>query len=276
MTKNSLSVRLIFSLGMVAFSSACSSSSPPVPIGSGGSGPAGGNVGTGGGDPGAGGAPASPNSIALGGSWADTTGNTVGIQGAFYILEDAVKEGALIEGDGLVHSDFDDAANPTPGVIDASKFDDTTPAPCISGVAAQVKAADPAAEKPYSEIWGGGIGMNLNEVGGEGSTPMPYDAVAAGVAGFEFTVSGDVQGATVRFKATQAGLTDDFCKTISVVPGQTVKVLLNELEHSCWEPDGVLLDTTKLEAIQWQIVTKDSTAYTITNFCVNSLAWVAQ
>lgn len=278
MTKTSLSVGLLFTLGLVAFSSACSSSTPPVPIGSGGTaGPAGGGVGTGGGDTGAGGsASLLTNPILFNGSWTPADQNTVGIQGSFFILEDSVKDGALLPPDGLVHSDFDDASAPT-AEIDFSKFSDTTPEPCISGNAAKVEnLADPAAEKPYSEIWGGGIGMKLNETGGEDSVASPFDAVAAGIGGFEFQVSGDVTAATVRFKATQMGSTADFCKAITVVPGQVVKVMFSELEHECWSPNtDKTLDLTQLEAIQWQIVTDDKTAHKVTNFCVKSLGWVA-
>jgi hypothetical protein len=287
MTKTSLAVRMLFPTGCLALSLACSSTGP-VPLGSGGTG-AGGLVGpaggaAAGGDGAVGGAPTGgaaglTNDIPLGGSYTSGDTNTVGIQGAFYILEDSVKDGALVPEDGLVHSDFDDASAPTLDVIDASTFSATTPKPCISGTAQQ--AIDPAApvgtEPPYDKIWGGGIGMNLNTPTGEGTSPMAYDATAHGVAGFEFQVSGTVAaGATVRFKATQVGMSEDFCKAITVVPGTTVKVLLSELKHMCWGDDGTLvLDTTQLEALQWQIVTGKDASYKVTDFCVEKLGWVA-
>jgi hypothetical protein len=268
MIKTSRSVQSVFVAATLASTFACSGKSGPAPLGTGGS-----DAAVGGSGSGAGGAASTfTNPIPFHGAWTPGAENTAGIQGAFYILEDLIKDNAPLA-DGLTHSNLWEKGFPD-GLTDFSKFNDMTPLPCIEGDVAVV--ADPAnpSSPPYDAIWGGGIGMNLNEEGGEGSSPMPFDASAKGITGFEFKMSGDAQSATLRFKATQAGLTDDFCYKISPVPGQAVKVRFSELKHSCWEPDDVALDVTKLEAIQWQIVTDVTSPHKVTNFCITELGYL--
>jgi hypothetical protein len=277
MIKTSRSVQMVLAAATLASTFACSSgTSGPKPIGSGGSGVGvGGGAPAGGGDPGASGGAASTltNPIPFIGAWTPLDQNAAGIQGAFYILEDSAADGAVVPADGLVHSDFD-PVSATDTATEPSKFDDGTTSICISGTAAQV--TDPAnpATPPYDKIWGGGIGMNLSQ-DDDGGAPMPFDASAKGITGFEFKMTGDVQSATIRFKATQAGLVEDFCAKITILPGQPIQVRFADLTHMCWGTDGTMtLDVTQLEAIQWQIVTGTASPYNITNFCVTELGYL--
>jgi hypothetical protein len=281
--KTSVSL-LIGSVGLVALAtSACSpkKGSDPIVVTTGGTSSTGGGGGTGvggGADP-AGGGSGLGNTIAISNVWIDKTGNSVGIQGAFFVLEDGVKDGAALS-DGLPHSDFTADVDPLEEA-GVSKFSDTS-TPCISGTAAMVMAADGVTECGFAagdeecnfdSTWGGGIGLNLNETGGEESVKSSFNASAAGITGFKFDLSGDVGGATVRFKAVPTGVTTDFCKTVTAEFPGTVSVNLADILSECWADGGIPVDTTAIESLQWQIVTDNKAPHTVANFCVSNLEW---
>jgi len=206
------------------------------------------------------------------GTWVDGSGpaGEYNIQGAFFVLEDSVENGSPVS-DGLTHTDL------TP-----DSFDESTAKPCVSGTVAQVTNADGGECDPagsdcqWSAQWGGGIGLNLNETGGEASTQSPTDLVAAGVKGFSFRISGDVGGATLRFKIKDAANNaEDFCT--SIVPNSVNTVLISELKHQCWGSAGTLsVDATQATQLQWQIVTSASASYTVSNFCIEEIAVVTE
>lgn len=265
----SCTIRNILGLGlMVAALAGCDDGGGSGAQGSGGSSNSGGSSSSGGengGDDGVEGTLIFTGS----GSWIDGAGpaGQFGIQGAFFVLEDSVKDGVPVN-DGLTHTDL------TP-----DEFGEGID-PCVSGTVAMVTNAageqcDPAgSDCEWSAIWGGGIGLNLNETGGENSTQQPLDLGAAGVTGFSFRLSGDVEGATVRFKIKdQPNEAEDFC--VAVMPNGVSTVRFNELKHMCWGSDGTLsVDTTKALQLQWQIVTTASRDYNVNNFCIEELAVV--
>jgi hypothetical protein len=206
------------------------------------------------------------------GSWVDGTTNTKGIQGSFFVLEDSMKDGVLVV-DTLQHTDL------TP-----DEFDENTPKPCVTGRVAPVTATDGVTECGFNAgdaecdwgTWGGGIGFNLNETGevdGAASVKSTWDATAAGVTGFTFDISDGGFSGTIRFKAKMEGSTEDFC---AVVENGSNSVALADLKYHCWEAseaaDGTL-DVTKLVQLEWQLVTAAGTEYTVTDFCVNSVAY---
>ena len=286
--KTSITLLGLITLGSTSLLLGCSEEAPNP--GTGGTGTGGvvvpsaggsgvGGASTGGGDA-TGGADASGGSTSNlifdgTGTWVDGTANLVGIQGAFFILEDSVKDGAPVS-DSLTHTDFtaDTGAVEDP----VSEFSEETVMPCISGTAAVVTTADgmecdPAGSNcAWDSLWGGGIGLNLNESGGDDSVQSTWDATANGVTGFEFTLTGDVAGATLRFKAVDAGKEgEDFCAEISV--GPNTQVLLDDLKHMCWGADGTLtLDKTNLSQVQWQVVTDPASDHAVTNLCIASIS----
>lgn len=201
------------------------------------------------------------------GTWVEKTENTVGIQGSFFVLEDSMKGGLPVE-DSLQHTD-----------LSPDEFDDATEKPCVSGTVAKVTASDGVTECGFGagdepcdfDTWGGGIGFNLDEPGGENSVGVPWSAVEHGVTGFKFNISNGGFTGDIRFKATMEGSDQDFCTAIS--DGDN-SVLLTDLKHMCWGSDGTeTLDTTKLLQLQWQLVTKAGTEYSVTDFCVNGVEW---
>jgi hypothetical protein len=183
------------------------------------------------------------------------------------VLEDSVENGAPVS-DGLTHTDL------TPDM-----FDENTAKPCVSGTVAQVTNADGGACDPagsdcaWSALWGGGIGLNLNETGGDASVMSPVDLTSQGVTGFSFRVSGDAGGATLRFKVKDAANnSQDFCASIS---DGVNTIMLSDLKHECWGATGTLsLDPSQAVQLQWQLVTSASASYTVSNFCIEELAVV--
>jgi len=245
-----------------------------------------GGAGTGGsGATGAGGGGAVSSTFFAGeGTWVAMEGNSKGIQGAFFILEDSIKNDEPVV-DDLTHSDVHADTGGT-DVDGFSKFDDTTEKPCISGTVTQVtdetgamdcNASDPE-DTPgacqWGAQWGAGIGLNLNETGGEESVKSTWDALANGVAGFKFTASGMAPGATLRVKIKNAGSDEDFCSEFQIVPGTEVEVAWADFEHMCWGSDGTMSPVlTAIESLQWQIVSSASEGYDVTNFCIETVSW---
>lgn len=246
-----------------SFTVACGGDDEPETI-NGGDGDGDGSGGTTPGD-GDGDAPAAGTPIFSGvGAWIDGTTNDVGIQGSFFVLEDSMKDSVPVS-DGLTHTDM------TPDT-----FDDMTAKPCVSGSLAAVTGpggaeCDPAgSDCEWSAIWGGGIGLNLNETGGDASTKMAYDA--SGLTGFAFETSGTTGGAVVRFKAKMEGSDQDFCTAVPIGANQ---VALTDLKHNCYT-GGVAsetLDVTKLVQLEWQIVPEAGTSYTVTDFCIEYVGY---
>ena len=202
------------------------------------------------------------------GTWIDGEDNTRGIQGSFFVLEDSMKDSEPVPDDDLSHTD-----------LSPDEFAEDTSAPCVSGVIGAVtdidgEECDPmdlgGTECEWSAVWGGGIGVNLNETGGEDSDVNAWNATAAGVTGFSFATSGSLGGAVLRFKAKMLGSDEDFCTNVAV--GST-SVDLSELRHNCFA-GGVAtqaLDLTQIEQINWQIVSDANTFFTVTDFCIDSL-----
>ena len=189
-----------------------------------------------------------------------------GIDGGFYILEDSVKDGVLVE-DTLLHTDFDAFDSD----LEPSDFSEST-APCITGTLAMVTdelgdscqlTSDYCA---WGDLWGGGIGLSLKIVDDEA---VAWDAAAAGVTGFSFQVSGSVGSAPVRFMVEDLG-GNQFCvEKVSV--GSTVSVPFTKLVHNCWDPGALDLDPTQIKSISWQFVPNASTDFPISEFCVDSV-----
>ena len=285
--KTSLSLVCLIAL-VSSFTAACGDGGDgPVPLTGGSTGSGGSGSGS---TTGSGGA-AQTNVLFEGsGTWVEGDDNTVGIQGAFYILEDGVKDDMPVD-DGFMHTDFTADTGNLDEPAGVSKFtEEGTVKPCISGTAVQVTdetgavgcnaaaAEDVAGACQWSAQWGGGIGLNLNETGegpnGEMSVKSPYDALANGVQGFTFVASGDAGGATLRVKATNVGSDQDFCDEFTIVPGQAVTVQWSDLKHMCWGTAGdQVLNLENLEALQWQVVTDQNDPHTVTNFCIESISW---
>lgn len=256
---------------------------PQVDTGSGGSNSGGSDSSSGGNDDGSGGKSSGGNSSggrSSGGNSSggapnqdgvqifDGTGVGVGseefaIDGGFYILEDSVTDGALIaEPEG--HTDLDPLdSTDEPSTLELSSY------PCVSGTLAQVVDADglicetdtDACE--WESYWGGGLALTLD------STTESWDADAVGVDGFQFSLSGSIDGAPLRFVVEDTD-GEQFCVD-GVRVGSSVRVDFSDLEHQCWQPTSMNLDPSKIRSIAWQLVPNASQSFAIEQLCVDNL-----
>jgi hypothetical protein len=184
--------------------------------------------------------------------WAPLEANTLGIQGAFYVVADSFEAGnSLIEGD----------------------FAGTRA--CATGIAAQVLPG-PDGAPLYATYWGALMGFNLSQEAGS-DTPLPYDAASHGILGFGFNIAGSdplPPGGILRFNVKVSGDSSIYCTELRM-PGLQV-AYLSEVRQNCWafDPTAPTPDLTRLEALHWQYATNESYGYAF-DLCINDLfAWV--
>jgi hypothetical protein len=164
-------------------------------------------------------------------------------------------------------------APPTDGGI--ATFPQMTPGTmCLSGTAAQVIGTPP----DYSNIFGIGIGLDFNNPSGTVGT---YDATMNHVTGFQFTVAGLPMG-TVRVELQEPATDtsgDAWSYTVTANGQVTVNLKsgtgAGDLSPAFTPPMGTTeppFDPTKLEAIQFHVVTNKTASIMVNNFCISDLA----
>ena len=200
--------------------------------------------------------------------------DTIGIVGAWYAYGDCWGANGAPPGDcetkGM-HTEMQCSAitSPTPaGDAGAGFPPNGMGAMCLSGTAAQV-IGNPA---DYSNIFGIGIGLDFNNMGG---SKMPYDAASHKVVGFEFDVSGlPASPGQVRVEfpipATDTS-GDSWSYTLPAGSGH-VQVLFSQLAPSFMTMNEPMFDPSKVESIQFHVVTVTTAAIPVMNLCVNNLA----
>lgn len=186
-------------------------------------------------------APGTGTDLVVAESWVDAATNGVGIQGAFFTYQDG-------SGRTLI------TADPTR----------TQTGYCVAGTSAEVL------EGNFAGTYGAVAALNLSQdVGSEAL--KPYDATAHGVVGFGFEISGNTGGA-LRFVVKQYLTHDGFC--INNVPdcasGCSVEYRIDELTQNCWTAGGPTPVPTSLQALEWQITTREGLA-TDFDYCIENL-----
>lgn len=117
--------------------------------------------------------------------------NAAGIVGSWFFFSDSVpgSSGQSCEDAGFSEDQCSKLVTPTGPIFTPSDL--STGSMCTSGVAAQL-INDPTTMMPaYGEIYGVGIGFNLNNSGAR----LPYDAPAHGITGFSFVIDSPPLGA---------------------------------------------------------------------------------
>lgn len=245
--------RSVIGLGfMVAALAACDSGGSgggAATEGTGNTGSGGSTNGTGGGGS-TDGPPANSVELAPENGWVPAEGNTVGVQGALYTFAD---DG----GSTISPADFSMASE-----ICVQGEGHTVEMPCDAG----------PADECYGYFWGAGVGFNLNQEvesapGAGDNPPQPYNADTLGVTGFYFEISGPNVPTRLRFKAKVAGDDADYCTSITE-GGQAIEFI--DLKKSCWMSEAGAVDTTNIEAVQWQVYT-DAAGPTPFDFCISNI-----
>lgn len=149
-------------------------------------------------------------------------------------------------------------------IIEPGEYgDETDDAVCASGHAPQV------IDEQYDIMWGAGVGVFLApEMDGE---VVPYDAIAEGVVGFAFNLTGVPSDGQLRFHLD--GYEDEgiYCSAALLQEGYN-EVLFSDLTRDCWDPESesATPDLTRLENMQWQIVTNSEFGYDY-DFCISDI-----
>jgi hypothetical protein len=153
---------------------------------------------------------------------------------------------------------FDDGVNETTCVTDTPPWDATEMAMCITGTT--VERTDP---DDYT-AWGAGIGASLNDQDGD---KEPFDADAAGITGFKFTVSGTLDGATLLFLIPTKTTSEEGPPEFTAKVGANT-VSFDDVVQPEWAgTDGP--NTEKLYELKWQIKGGDTTSSY--SFCISNL-----
>lgn len=213
--------------------------------------------------------------------------NSLGIQGAWYAYGDDWGNNGAPPGDcetkGMhAASACSSITFPPPGSLSdaggdagfSSSFPQSTPGTmCLSGTAAKVISSD------YSNIFGIGIGLDLNNQGG---VKMTYNATMNKVIGFSFKIAGIPTGAAVRVElpipATDSAGSDSWAYTVMADGSYQIDLTTSASDSHAlkpaFTPTGTQppFDPTKIESIQFHVPTNTSAAITIpdsTRLCVS-------
>lgn len=152
---------------------------------------------------------------------------------------------------------FDDGEVETTCVTDTPPWDATVMAMCMTG--------STIVDSTYA-AWGAGIGASLNDQDGDKEF---FDADAAGIKGFKFTISGDLGGATLKFKVPRSTKDKDSPPEFVLKVG-TNTVEFSDLEPPDWDEFSPSdLDISELTELKWQIAGGDVEAEY--NFCVSDV-----
>jgi hypothetical protein len=114
---------------------------------------------------------------------------TTNIQGAWYAYGDGIgSDGSTATGDcekiGM-HTAAECSRIDKPSF---GSFPVTNGKLCTSGTAAKVLSQVGGTMPDYTNMWGAGVGLDLNNAGGDAGVKMPYNAMANGVTGICFNI----------------------------------------------------------------------------------------
>lgn len=164
---------------------------------------------------------------------------------------------------------------PPPADGGTASFPQTTAGTmCLSGTAAQVIGTPP----DYSNIFGIGIGLDFANPSG---TPGTWDATTNHVTGFQFTVAG-LPATTVRVEVNEPAtdvsgdawsytLTGNGQATVQLASGSGAGQLSPAFTPAMGTTQPPF-DPTKLESIQFHVVTNTTSSTMVSDFCISNLA----
>lgn len=279
MSKRQVLERSLVSLGFGVVLSGCDGS-PEPPDGSGGTASGG-----------SGGAPSGVTLVPDATGWIDleSEGNTIGVQGAWYPYGDSYGV-AKCTTVGM-HQPAECSTITTPDPL-LPGFPNEGGAMCTAGETAVVLpcgAGVPgctAGSPDYSNMWGAGIGLDLNSEGGDAGAKRPWNATEHGVTGIAFELDAvPVPGLRVEFPIVLPDMTtteehadgSPYWGAAPSFPPSPVVVGRNEVRFSAVSGPrtSYTFDATRILAIQFHVpaITVGSTrgAY---RFCVKNLTFL--
>jgi|HubBroStandDraft_1064217.scaffolds.fasta_scaffold03290_4 hypothetical protein len=212
--------------------------------------------------------------------------NAIGIEGSWYAYGDGWGSDGAPPGNcetiGMhLASECSSITFPPPAMESeggyVATFPQSTPGQmCLSGTAAKVIGTD------YSNMFGIGIGLDLNNVGG---TKMPYNATTNGVTAFSFNITGIPAGVSVNVElpipATDPS-GDSWSMAVTADGDYTINLTtsgVQGLKPSFTMAMEPAFDPTQIESVQFHIATNIAAAITIpdsTRLCVSNFAAVVK
>lgn len=207
--------------------------------------------------------------------WVMGDTNTLGVQGAWYAYGDGIgADGSTATSTCVMkggHQTSECSMITTPA---AGPFTNTGGMMCTTGTVAKV--INGANGMPdYSNIWGAGIGLDLNATGGLVSTKGVFDATAKGVKGISFDLSAvplpglRVEFATPSTNGSTAG--NDYWGAAATYPNSPVKMGPNVVTWDLVKgPMGHAFTPGMIESIQFHVPTVVAATGTY-NFCISNL-----
>jgi hypothetical protein len=212
----------------------------------------------------------------------------LGIQGAWYGYGDGQgTDGTVAMSDCVLkgmHMATDCSVITTPMY---GSFPQTTPGKmCTSGTVAKVIMGSVGCTAPattcadYSNLFGAGIGLDLNNAGADGGGgKMPFNATMAGITGIEFdldmappTNGIRVEFPTVGTENTSAMWKPGTSNKSPLVVGHNVLMFADVASPTYVKP-AIPFDPTKILSIQFHVPTT-TTASQAYSFCISNLAVV--
>lgn len=265
------SLFVVFSAGAMTLGVGCFGSDGNDDDGTGGTGGTAGTAGTGGG---------SGNGILIlpdETGWVDKEAewNLIDVQGAWYPYGDAYGEAkCLAAGHAATECAIINAPDPAvPG------FPNENGKMCTSGSVAQVISVVGGTDPDYSNIWGAGIGLDLNATGGDNSTKEVFDFTAHGITGISFEIDNvPLPGLRVEFPmpATE-GHPDgsDYWGASMNYPNSPVMAGVNIVKWADIKaPRGAVpFDASQVLSIQFHVPSNMSGAGTF-NYCISNLTFL--
>jgi hypothetical protein len=170
------------------------------------------------------------------GGWFDSPTNYYGFKGSWYC--------------------FDDGVQPSSCVADTAPYVDGSM--CLSGTT--------VVDTTFA-AWGAGIGVSLADDDGK---KLAYDGEAAGISGFEVTISGTLDGLTLDFQIPQTTTDSETPPEYAITAAGTKKVDITDLVVPSWgENAGESPNLDALYELKFQI--KGGEAEGSYDFCIDSV-----
>ena len=152
--------------------------------------------------------------------WFNGTSNFYGFQGSWYCFDDGEVETSCVTDE--------------PPFVDGEGM-------CLTGAT--------IVDETYA-AWGAGIGASLNDDDG---TKLAFDAEAAGIKGFKFTISGDLGGASLKFQVPRTSKDSESPPEYEITKAGTYSVEFGDVEPPAHDTVGTEHDPAKLYELKWQI-----------------------
>jgi len=208
----------------------------------------------------------------------DAARNSLGVEGPWYPFADGYDiqgmRGGSCRAAGHADADCSTITSPDPSVLD---FPNAGGRMCVSGTVAQVLLANGTPD--WGNMWGAGIGFDLNRAGTDAASRGPYNAAAHGVVGISFDIDAVPQlGRRVELPtpATAGTGIQPYWGAAAFYPNSPVQVGPNTFYFTdVFTPETTpqTLDTTRIQSVQFHLPSSQTSAEPFA-FCISNVAFL--